>query len=493
MAWICVDAGTSIIKAVGFDEDGHERALARETSATLSTQPGFAEQDMNAVWSTVLSAIRQVSRDLSGAVRGIAITAQGDGCWLVDAEGNPTGNAILWNDGRAGAVVDSWRESGVIEQAFRLSGSVAYPGLPNAILRWLEQNEPERIEKARWSLTCNGWLFSKLTGVFLADLSDGSNPFSAVMLKSYSPDLFRLYGLEHSAHLMPPIHTGAGLIAPLARAVAEQSGLPPGTPVIMAPYDIVSTAIGCGTIVPRQACAILGTTICAEVVTDAVDLSASPAGTTIALEGGNYLRAMPTLTGCEALAWAAKALSCGSIEELECLARSATAGSNGLLFLPYLSLAGERSPFLEPNARASFIGLSLGHTRADMARSVYEGLAFVIRECLEAAVGGLPSELRVCGGGARSDLWCQIIADATDIPIVRTEDNEVGARGAFLFALAATGNAASIAEAVRSHVAPARTFSPSAGKHALYRERFHLFLQQRALAVPQWRLYGSRA
>lgn len=330
MAWICVDAGTSVIKAVAFDEDGHERALARETSATFSPQAGFAEQDMNAVWFIVLSTIREVSRDLSEAVKGVVITAQGDGCWLVDADGNPTGNAILWNDGRAGPVVDSWRESGVIEQAYRLSGSVAYPGLPNAILRWLEQNQPERIEKARWALTCNGWLFSKLTGAFVADLSDGSNPFSEVMRGSYSPDLFRIYGLEHRAHYMPPIRTGSELIAPLTGAAAAQSELPPGTPVIMAPYDIVSTAIGCGTIAPRQACTILGTTICAEVITETLDFSASPAGTTVALEDGHYLRAMPTLTGCEALAWAAKVLSCGSIYELDCLAQPASAGANVL-------------------------------------------------------------------------------------------------------------------------------------------------------------------
>src|SRR6185312_3762024 len=193
MAWIAVDVGTSVIKAVAFDAAGREIALARETSKVLRTDAGWSEQSMEGVWRAVSATVRSVAPELREPVEGVAITAQGDGCWLVDAEGSPTGNAILWNDGRAGAVVDLWRESGAIEAAFRLSGSVTYPGLPNAILHWLERSEPERIEKARWSLTCNCWLFSRMTVVFLADLSDGSNPFSDVTRGAYSPDLFRLY------------------------------------------------------------------------------------------------------------------------------------------------------------------------------------------------------------------------------------------------------------------------------------------------------------
>jgi len=202
---------------------------------------------------------------------------------------------------------------------------------------------------------------------------------------------------------------------------------------------------------------------------------------------------MPTLTGCEALTWAANALACESIRELDHLAAAATPGANGLLFLPYLSLAGERAPFLEPSARGSFIGLSLAHGRADLARAVYEGLAFVIRECLNVAANSLPSEIRVCGGGARSDFWCQLIADVVGVPLVRTDDSEDGARGAFLFALTVTGTASSIHDAIRQHVAPSKTFTPSPPLNNLYSERFNLFLQQRALALPQWRLHEGRA
>jgi xylulokinase len=492
MAWIAVDAGTSIIKAVVFTDDGREFALARENTIVQSPQPGFAEQDMNSVWAAVVSTVQRVNQQLPEPIEGVVITAQGDGCWLVDTDGQPTGNAILWNDARATAIVSKWRDEGTIRRAFRTSGSVTYPGLSNAIFHWLAEHEPDRIDKARWSLTCNGWLFAKLTGCFIADLSDASNPLSDVTAGTYSPDLLRLYGLEDQAHLLPPIRGGADLIASLSNSAASQLGLPAGAPVIMAPYDIVTTAYGCGSVAAGQACVILGTTICAEVIASSLDLDAAPAGTTIALDDGTFLRAMPTLTGCEALTWAANAFACESLEELDRLAATSAPGANGLLFLPYLSLAGERAPFLDPGARGSFLGLSLSHTRADLARSVYEGLAFVIRECLSTATGTLPSEVRVCGGGARSDLWCQIIADAVGAPIVRTSDSEIGARGAFLFALATTGAATSIRDAARQHVSPAQTFSPSSVLHQLYCERFDLFLRQRTFSVQQWRLQESR-
>jgi xylulokinase len=493
MAWIAVDAGTSVIKAVVFTDDGREFALCRENTTIQSPQPGFAEQDMNSVWAAVVSTIRRVNQQIPEPIQGLVITAQGDGSWLVDGNGYPTGSAILWNDGRAAEIVNKWHNDGIIRQAFRTSGSVTYPGLSNAIFHWLAENEPDRIDKARWSLTCNGWLFSKLTSRFLADLSDGSNPFSNVITATYSSDLLSLYGLEDRTHLLPPIHGGDDLVSSLTAVAAEQLGLPTSTPVIMAPYDIVTTAYGCGSASAGQACVILGTTICAEVITSSLNLNAAPTGTTIALGNGSFLRAMPTLTGCEALTWTANALSCESIQELDRLAATAAPGSNGLLFFPYLSLAGERAPFLEPSARGSFIGLSLAHGRSDLARSVYEGLAFVIRECLNAATDRLPSEIRVCGGGARSDLWCQIIADVVGAPIVRTDDSEVGARGAFLFALVATGAASSIQDAIRQHVAPAKTFFPSPDLHQLYSERFDLFLQQRDLSLPQWRLNKGRA
>ncbi len=514
MAWLAIDAGTSVIKAVLFADDGRELAVARAKTAVLQVQPGWSEQNMDDVWAAVVSTVRQVHSGGDPAkrdpIRGIVSTAQGDGCWLVDEHGRPTGNAILWNDGRAAGIVEHWRERGIIDRAFPISGSVAYPGLPNAILPWLAAHEPQRLQRARWALTANGWLFARMTGCYAADLSDASNPFSDVSAGAYSPDAIALYGAQAYAALLPPVLSGRNCTGALSETAAAELGLSAGLPVAMAPYDIVATAYGAGAALPGQACVILGTTICAEVLTASLELPAIPSGTTIALGSLGeqeskpsphatpklFLRAMPTLTGCEALEWAARMLGVHGIPALDQLAASEPAlpsasPSSQPFFLPYLSPAGERSPFLAPAARGSFHGLALSTTRAAIARSVYEGLCFVIRECLEAAAPGALRDVRVCGGGARSDLWCGMIADVLGVPVVRAEGSEHGARGAHLFALAVTGEIASIAEGVGNHVADAKTFAPHGEASHLYNRRFNVFKALREHAREQWNLMAS--
>src|SRR6185312_15678731 len=485
MAWIAVDVGTSVIKAVAFDAAGREIALARETSKVLRTDAGWSEQSMEGVWRAVSATVRSVVAELREPVEGIAITAQGDGCWLVDGEGQPTGNAILWNDGRAGEIVEQWRADGVIEKAFAVSGSVPYAGLPNAIFSWLHVNQPERMVAARYALTCNGWIFSRMMGRFVADLSDASNPFGDVKAGTYSSALIDLYGAASDHDLLPPIVRGDELVAPLTAAAAEELGLATDTPVVMTPYDIVSTAYGAGVTEPGQACVILGTTICAETITAELDLSVPPSGTTIALGDGLHLRAMPTLTGCETLEWAVQMLGVADMAALEALAAMAEQGAAGVVFLPYLSPAGERAPFLEPRARGSLHGLSLAHTRAHVARAMYEGLTFAIRECLETATANV-REVRVCGGGARSKLWCQMIADVTGVQVVRPAENELGARGAFLFALKTVRMLESLADGTRRYPVKLDIFEPCAAAREAYEVQFRHFVEVRENARAGW-------
>ena len=447
---------------------------------------------MEEVWSAGVSVALESAASRCLDIRGIVVTAQGDGCWLVDAHGRPTGNAILWNDARAAPLVEAWRKAGVIDAAFRLSGSVTYSGLSNAVLAWLARHAPERVERARWALSCNGWLFAQLTGKFAVDLSDASNPFSCVLAGTYSDQVLALFGAERHAPLLPPIAAGAGVIAALTEGAAAQLGLRPGIPVVMAPYDIACTAYGAGASRAGEACIILGTTLCPEILATSRSLgnalTGAPVGTTVALSEELFLRAMPTLTGCEALEWTAGMLSLDGIPALDVLAsQSAPMPHPGApFFLPYLSPAGERSPFLAPEASGSFHSLTLTTTRAEIARSVYEGLSFVIRECLEAAASDALSEVRVCGGGAASDWWCQGIADVLGIPVSRSRETENGARGAHLFALAAMGEIGSIHEGIHKFMAEPQTFFPDPKAHKIYCSRFGVFQQLRDTSRVQW-------
>lgn len=485
MAWLCVDAGTSVIKSVVFSDEGREFALARASVAVLRPQKGFSEQDMEEVWQAVLDTSIRAVRQSGVPIHAIATTAQGDGVWPVDGTGRPVGRALLWNDGRATAIVKEWLSAGLLQSAASISGCTSYSGLPNSIWRWLAQHSPETLRAATASLTCNGWLFLRLTNVLAADMSDASNPFCDVRRRQYSDELLSMYGVTDFSHLLPPLHDNGSPMAGLLPQVADLLGVAAGTSVVMAPYDIVSTAHGAGSIEAGQACVILGTTICAEVLSDHFAMQGS--GTTIALpEPGHFLHAMPTLTGCEALSWATSALNLASIEDLESYATKAPAGADGLLFLPYLSPAGERSPFLHPHARGSWALLSLTHNSTHMARSVYEGLSYVVRDCLAAAGMRGSSEIRVCGGGARSSFWCQMIADVTGHRVFRPRGEELGARGALFHGRVRTGEVPDLRSAYASVSASEDSFHPQTDVRPLYEAGHARFLQARRHAEDLW-------
>lgn len=493
MTALAVDVGTSMIKTVLFDDDGNELAVSRQATDVLRPHPGWAEQDMMAVWNAVVFTIRSVLPQAPGHVRFLSVTAQGDGCWLVDKGGAPTGPAILWSDGRAAEIVDTWRDEGLLDEAFQRNGSLTFPGLPNAILTWLAKHDPERLERSSTALYAGGWLFLRFTGERAVDESDASAPFLDLETRQYSPEIRAMFGLEWAERLLPPVRSDDHRAGGLNAQAAAELGLPEGIPVVLSPYDIASTAIGVGATSPGQACTILGTTLCTEVVRDTVDTSGEPAGLTIALEStGKVLRAFPTLAGAEVLVWASNMLGVGHPRDLVDLATQSPPGAHGLVFLPYLSPAGERAPFLDTHARGTFWGLSLEHTRADIARAVLEGLTLVIRDCLIAS-GARTEELRVCGGGAANALWCQLISDVVGARVVRSADSEVGAKGAFLVGLVATGAEPSLDTAAARYVRIDVSCEPHPERAAFYTNLYDQFRELRNVASQGWDVQARAA
>ncbi|MFJ9616099.1 FGGY-family carbohydrate kinase [Streptomyces noursei] len=488
MSVLTIDAGTTVIKSVVFDDRGNEIAVSRVATEVLRPHPGWAEQDMDAVWQAVVRTVRDVLTDLTDPVWLVSFTAQGDGAWLIDDHGRPTGPAILWSDGRAGDLLTTWQRDGLLEAAFRRNGSLTCAGMPNALFAWLAAHDPDRLARSATSLTAAGWLFLRLTGVRATDESDASAPFLDHTTGDYDPAIVELFGLTDHARLLPTVLGEDQRIAELTTDAATQLGLPAGLPVVMAPYDIAATAGGVGVVNPGQACSILGTTLCTEIVRTGIDTTGEPSGVNIAYRGRErVLRAFPTLNGAEVLGWAARLLHLPGPPELSRLAFESEPGARGLMFLPYLSPAGERAPFLDPAARGSFWGLSLDHTPADLARAVFDGLSLVLRDCLTAARTDV-TELRLCGGGANSDAWCALIADATGVPTARSGDTEIGAKGAFLTGLVRTGAESSMHRAADTYVHMRRSWQPDPERAAFYAALHDDFLTWRGLArTAGWR------
>lgn len=469
---VCVDAGTTVIKSVVFDADGHELAVTRRDTTVRHPSRAHCEQDMLEVWDAVVATVREAVERVARPVRLLAVTAQGDGAWLVDAANQPVRPAVLWNDGRAADVVRGWRADGTLEGAYRINGSLTNAGLPNAILRAIGDVNGT-------PLTCGGWLFLKLTGVLGIEKSEASAPWLDIHAGTYSTELTDLYGIDPA--VLPPLLTEQ--VQPLT---ATELGLPAGTPVVLAPYDIVTTAFGTGATSAGQATCILGTTLCTELLVEAPDTTGEPSGLTLDFGvPGLLMRSFPTLAGTGVVDWLVDLLGLADHSEVTALAAQAPPGADGLSVLPYLSPAGERAPFLDPAASGLVTGMLFGHGRTHLARAVLEGLAHVIRDCLDAAPGR-PVELALCGGGAASALWCQLIADITGVPAVSTEDSQVGAKGALVYALTALGDFPELTAAAATLVRPAARYEPDALTRDLYEQAHAEFLATRELAATRW-------
>lgn len=482
MSVLAIDVGTTMIKAVVFDEQGNELAVSRLATEVRRRHPGWAEQDMDTVWNTVVYTVRNALADMEDPVWLVCFTAQGDGAWLIDSSGRPTGPAILWSDGRAGDILSRWEQEGILEASFRRNGSLTCSGMPNALFSWLGSHDPQRLARSSASLTAAGWLFLRLTGQVAMDASDASAPFLDHASGDYDPEIVDMFGLTEYSRLLPTVLGEEQRIAEITGEAAGQLGLAAGLPVVMAPYDIASTARGVGVVNPGQACSILGTTLCTEIVRKDVDTAGVPSGINIAYRGRErILRAFPTLNGGEVLSWVAKLLHLEGPPELARLAFSKPPDSKGPVFLPYLSPAGERAPFLDPRARGTIWGLSLEHTRADIGRSVFEGLSLILRDSLEASRAAV-TELRLCGGGANSDAWCQLIADATGVPTARTGDSELGAKGAFLTGLVLSGAESSMHSAAAKYVRLRSVWEPDTQRSAHYSRQYAAFLRWRDMA-----------
>jgi xylulokinase len=444
---VCVDAGTTVIKSVVFDAEGRELAVTRRDTTVRHPSRAECEQDMAEVWDAVVATVREAVERVARPVRLLAITAQGDGAWLVGPDNEPVRPAVLWNDGRAADIVRGWRADGTLERAYRTNGSLTNAGLPNAILRSLGDNETETQQHT--VLTCGGWLFLKLTGVRGIEKSEASAPWLDIRTGEYSTELTDLYGIDPA--VLPPLLTDQ--VQPLT---ATELGVPQGTPVVLAPYDIVSTAFGTGATSAGQATCILGTTLCTELLVEAPDTAGEPAGLTLDFgTPGLIMRSFPTLAGTGVVDWLVDLLGLADHAEVTALAEQAPPGADGLRVLPYLSPA------------------------------VLEGLAHVIRDCLEAAPGR-PVELGLCGGGAASALWCQLIADITGMPTESTEDSQVGAKGAQVFALTALGDYPDLTAAAAALVRPAARYEPNTETMDLYDKAHGEFLATRAVAATRW-------
>ncbi|HHY66190.1 MAG TPA: carbohydrate kinase [Alicyclobacillus sp.] len=476
---LTIDVGTSVVKALIVNGNGHTIARAAE-SMNVEYCGLQAELDMETVWKTVARVMRScLNRAPKEQVAAVGLTAQGDGCWLIDAEGRPTGPAILWNDGRANQLVQQWESDGTAARFFTLNHSMLFPGSQGAVLKWLDLHDPDRLHRSRWALYCKDWVFYRLTGMVQTDFTDASHPFLNIRTGQYSTDILDLLGISSHSRLLPPIATVEE--GRLRSDLAGFLGLRPSLPVIAGPFDVVAALIGIGANRPRVGGTVLGTTVVNALFLDSLPENPVPGGMTLYVAPNRWLKVMAVMLGTPNLDWALQNLagkremdSTSLSHYLDSIGETTRPGAGGIIYHPYLSPSGERAPFVKPTARAQFYGLSVSHRTEDLIRAVLEGVAYSIRDAYEGIAQDY-SAIHLTGGGAQSSLWCQIIADVTGREVVTFASEEAGALGAAINAAVKLNMYRDVRAAAAAMIHEKVRYSPSPAHHTLYSERFKIY------------------
>jgi erythritol kinase (D-erythritol 1-phosphate-forming) len=503
---IGIDAGTSVIKAVAFTTEGTQVAMASRPNSYSSPGPGHVEQDMVRTWADCAATLRELTDTIPGLadrVAALAVTGQGDGTWLIDADGEPVGGGLLWLDSRAAAICAAYMQTPAYADHYAATGSGLNACMASGQLAWMKRHQPERLARATTAFHCKDWLYFKLTGERVTDPSEATFTFGNFRTRAYETFILDAMGIRDCERLLPPIVDGSRQSHGLTGAAASITGLPEGLPVVLGFLDVACTAIGGGLVDPGAAVglSVIGSTgMHMSYVSGPgeVKLNESRSGYTMVLPiAGAAIATQSNMAATLNVDWLVD-MACAATELVGTKVPRATmlkaldaevleAAPASALYHPYIFEAGERGPFLDPNARAQFSALSTRTTLPGLMRAVYEGLAFAARDCYTAS-GPIPSEIRMGGGAARSRALRTILASVLDVPVRTVSREEAGAAGAAMTAAVCLGLYPDLPSCAQSWVLPllGEATLPDPALVAGYARLFPIYQTIRTAMQPAW-------
>lgn len=468
-----LDVGTGGARAVAVDDSGEIVAEASSEYPLHTPRPGWTEQDPEDWWKGAKEVLAKVAAE-AGEVGGIGLTGQMHGSVFLDGSDRVIRPALLWNDQRTQAQCDRITETVGKERLISISGNPALTGFQAPKIVWLRDEEPENYDRVSRILLPKDYVRLRLTGEYATDASDAAGTLLLDMrARDWSGEI--LEALEIPREWMPEVYEGPENTGTLRESVAEELGLAPGIPVAAGGGDNAAAAVGTGIVGAGLVNSSVGTS--GVLFADADEFTPDPSGRLHAfchaVPGAYHLMGV-TLSAGGSLSWWRETLG-GDFDELVEAASGVPPGSEGLLFLPYLS--GERTPHLDPGARGAFFGLTARHSAAHMTRAVMEGVIFSLRDSLEIMRElDVPiDDVRATGGGARSDLWRQLQADIYGTPIRRTVADEGPAFGAALLAGVASGAYVDVGEATSVVELREEVTEPDLERSKIYEEYYEIY------------------
>tara|TARA_R110002020_G_scaffold109430_14_gene253105 strand:- start:1361 stop:2866 length:1506 start_codon:yes stop_codon:yes gene_type:complete len=490
-AYLGIDAGNTGVKAVLFDETGRELARAHRDTGGSCPAPGMVERDVELLRSDLAGLIAEVlarSGVPGSAVCGVGTAGHGNGLYLIDSDGRSLA-AIQSLDTRAADLVAEWDADGTSDAADRLARQRPWASQTPTLMAWMARHRPETMQAASHVLMCKDLVTHALTGEVVSDVSDmGGAGLLQLPDNRYDDDLLAAYGLGAWQRLMPRLLWSTDVAGRVSAEAARRTGLAEGTPVVAGLFDVVASAIGAGVTRVGQASTIIGTWSINQAIV------AEPAAAVFMSCGvapGRYMSMENSATSAANLEWVAHHIlghderrhARGPFALADDLAMAAPQRLDGPFYHPYLYGAG-----INPAARAGFFGLAGWHDTGDLLRALFEGVAFAhlahINRMRDAGVAF--GRITISGGGAKSPLWPQMLADMLGAPVDVAAQPESGALGAAMAAAVGSGRYADLDAAAAAMVAPATELHPDPRRSRVYQRRFALWQGIEKSLAPHW-------
>jgi len=501
MLLLGIDAGTSVIKCALFDLSGEEIQVTRKRVPWASPQLGWAEQDMKTIKNATLSAVKELASLKGEEIAGVGITGNSAGTFIVDKEMEPV-KAILWRDTRAKALVQELAKEGLDTQFQELTGWPLLPDFAPVQLAWLKRNEPETLKRVGWIWAgCIDWIAYCLTSNVRA-VSTAAITCINPERRTYDPEILNLFGLAKYSDAFPDLIDPWEVVGTISEDASSQTGLAKGIPVVSAGYDQTCNTLGAGGVDAGHAVTVLGTAGGNALVTDKY---VRTTGTFISCNPhaapNRWMMLGESHTATPNLDWFVTQF-CGEESEkaeddkttvhkiCDEEIRNVPAGAGGVIYHPYLY--GEVSPFFEPYSTASFFGINGNHTKLHLMRAVYEGVAYSVRDNYEVMEELTKTKLRsvtLAGGGAKSQVWAQILADVNKCEVHTTNAAEIGCKGAAICAATGMKQFKSVDAAAKSMVRTTATFRPNASTFETYESSYRQYRKLRELLPPVWNMH----
>lgn len=458
-----IDSGSTTIKVAVHDAGGGLMASASSPAPRTHLSPGVLERDPGEHWGAVGRAVRLLfleARVDPARVVAIGLSGHGDGLQLVADDGAPVGSAILSQDNRAAGIVERWSRDGTLEELRRLTGQVPFPGSPAPLLRWLAENDRDRLSRARWVLATKDWIRLRMTGEIATDRTDAGASFVDLQTQAYSMPALAATDLGLWEHLLPPVLEPTDVAGRLTQDAAAELGLRPGIVVAAGLHDVAATLVGSVGTAPGRLCLIAGTfgvnvvLTAAPVRSEALNTRSGP------LPGTWTVRRTARGSGAS-VEWAARALlgeggGATAVPRALDLALGSAPGHAPPTFVPFVFGGNGDQP-----SAGSYLGLRSWHGREDMLRGVVEGVA--LNHCLDIDVVRAEvavASVHLAGGLTRDARWNQIVADALDHDITFVRSDGAASRGAAMTAAVAAGFADDLTSAAASFRPDVQRLSP---------------------------------